>query len=272
MRQLQVTDKRPLTLRLEQAGPFDPDAMPYREAKRAADAFYRQHGRKRSPKLLSATGKMLASVTPTLGIILRPGNVSGIESCVWRTAGCTAVCVLEESFRGRDPKNRGARDLRTLFLAENPNAFVAIVAEELRRAVRKHGRILFRPNVASDVRWERVCPAWFRIAGVVGYDYTKANPLTQRDAIPNYRLVYSVSERPQSERVAVEYLRAGGTAAVVFDSKRHEPPATWNGFRVVDGDAGDDRTRDPRGSVVGLGVKANGRTDRTGFVKPGVAS
>lgn len=259
--------ERPLTLQLEARGPIDPDAMSRADARDIANRFYRRHGRKQAPKLLSATGKMLASATPTMGIILRPGAASGLEVCIWRTKGCTAVCVLEESFRGRDVKNRSARDLRTLFLAEDPQAFVTLVANELRALVAKHGRVLFRPNVASDLRWERIAPSLFRIAGVVGYDYTKANPLTQRDLIPNYRLVYSVSEIAHSVDVARAYLEAGGTAAVVFDSKRHEPPASWEGFPTVDGDAGDDRTADPAGHVVALAVKANGRTDTTGFVK-----
>jgi hypothetical protein len=256
-----------LTLALEAAGPFDPRAITRREARARANAWYRANGRQHAPRLLSATGKMLKSATPTVGIILRPGNASGLEACTWRTRGCTAVCVLEESFRGRDAGNRHARDLRTYFLAEDPQAFVTVVYWELVDLRDKYGRVLFRPNVASDLRWERIAPALFRIPRVNAYDYTKADPMRHRDRIRNYRLVYSVSELPRSEEVALEYMRAGGTAAVVLDARRHALPRTWRGMRVVDGDLGDDRTRDPRGVVVGLAVKANGRTDTTGFVK-----
>ncbi len=256
-----------ITQTLEAQGPFDPWAITRREARARANAFYRANGRKHAPRLLSATGKMLKSETPTVGIILRPGNASGLEACTWRTRGCTAVCVLEESFRGRDAGNRHARDLRTLFLVADPQAFVTCVAGELEDLARKHGRVLFRPNVASDLRWEYIAPKLFRIAGVSSYDYTKADPMRHRGKVRGYRLVYSVSELPRSEDVALEYMRAGGTAAVVLDARRHALPRTWRGVRVIDGDLGDDRTRDPRGVVVGLAVKANGRTDTTGFVK-----
>jgi len=129
-----------------------------------------------------------------------------------------------------------------------------------------------RLNVASDLRCEFLAPALFEIDGAEFYDYTKA-PRKHRGTHPNYRLTFSVSERDRSVSEALDYLRAGGTAAVVFDIRKgSELPTTWNGFEVIDGDVTDARVFDPNGVVVGLRSKADGKHDATGFVKPGVAS
>lgn len=262
-----------LTLDLEERGPFRPSDMTVGRARARADAFWRDHGRMRAPRLLSATGKMLHdSRVVTLGITLRPGAASGLEVCTMRTAGCTAACVLETSFRGKDAGNRDSRTLKTLFLSADPQAFITLVAHELRLAVKRAARegrdyVAFRPNVASDIRWELIAPALFGIPGVRGYDYTKWNPLRDRTALENYRLTYSVSEHPLSERIGAAYVAAGGNAAVVVNARKHEVPTSWAGVAAVDGDATDDRTRDPRGCYVLLSVKADGKADHTGFVK-----
>lgn len=264
-----------LTMDLEQRGPFDPASMTVREARRIADGFYREvGGRKSAPaRFLTKTGKLEHSDgVDIVGLQLRPGDAAGVEVCNWRTPGCTAACVLETSFRGKSDGVRDGRSMRTLFLQAEPQAMITIIADELRRLAARNGVVYFRPNIASDLRFERFAPALFTMDGVRAYDYTKANPLRHRDIVANYRLVFSVSERAASEDVAVEYMRAGGTAAVVFDCPKHQLPATWRGFEVIDGDITDDRTADPRGVVVGLAAKADGKGDATGFVKPAVNS
>lgn len=266
-----------LTQSLERLGPFEPDAMSLSEARARRDRFYRETGgREHGPdKLLSATGKMAHDVEGVArGINLRAGAASGVEVCSWRSAGCTAACVLETSFHGRDSKVRDARSLKTLFLQAEPQAFVTLVAHELRRLVARHGRVAFRPNIASDLRWEYIAPALFEIAGVRGYDYTKANPLKHRGALENYRLTYSVSEHPISEAIGAAYVAAGGTAAVVVATRKHDTPSTWRGAPAIDGDATDDRTTDPKGCYVILAAKGSvqasqrsGKADASGFVK-----
>jgi hypothetical protein len=157
--------------------------------------------------------------------------------------------------------------MRTLFLSEDPAAMVVLIAHELRTLVRKHGRVAFRPNIASDIRWEYVAPELFGIDGVAGYDYTKANPLKHRGALPNYRLTYSVSEHPLSEAIGASYVASGGNAAVVVATPKHAVPSTWQGMPAIDGDLTDDRTLDPPGCYVMLAAKADGKKDSTGFVK-----
>jgi hypothetical protein len=200
---------------------------------------------------------------------------STIDACVWSTPACRAACVLVTSGNNVRPSVRKAHAVRTLFLFLFPQAFVTLLWHELEHAARKYdGGIVARLNVASDIRWELVAPEVLELAGVAYYDYTKA-PIGQRSAPADYRLVYSVSERPSSERNALEAMRQLATSAVVFERTDAGLPSTWHGFRVVDGDVSDDRTLDPRGTVVGLLAKGSARHvagDVHGFVKPAIAS
>lgn len=275
-----MTRARNLTRELEQRGPFDPDTMPLAEARDIARAFYvGEHGYKSTPKLLTAPEsqhKLGMSERPAYGLTLAPADMSGtFDACTWRTAACTAACVLVTAGKGVLPSVQRARVVKTLFLGEHPQAFITLLAAELRAAVAKRGGIDFRPNVASDIRWERIAPALLSIDGVRVYDYTKA-PAAHREASENYRLVFSVSERGASVGEALEYLRTGGNAAVVFATRKgHALPETWNGFDVIDADTSDSRFDDPRGVVVGLRAKGAARGtdgDDNGFVKPAVAS
>jgi len=263
-----------LTFDLEARGPFDPDGMPLGDARKVWKAFRADRGFGTADLLGDPDSnlKLGKDAVPTYGLSLSPADASGFESCVWRTPGCTAACVLSTSFRGKLDSVATARAVKTQFLAKDPAAFVAILGAEIRRAVAKHGEILVRLNVASDLRWEYIAPGLFDIPGASFYDYTKA-PRKHRGTHPNYRLTFSVSERDRSVSEALTYLQSGGTAAVVFDVRKGRAlPETWQGFDVIDGDVTDARTFDPDGVVVGLRSKADGRRDTTGFVKPGVAS
>jgi hypothetical protein len=271
---------RNLTLELEASGPFDPAAMPLAVAKQLAHGFYvGQHGYKSTPKLLGANDsnvKMQKSEAPTYGLSLAPADMAGdLNTCTWSTPLCRAACVLVTAGKGTLPSVRAARVVKTRFLAEHPQAFITLLAAELRAAVARHGRIVARLNVASDLRWERFAPELFNVQGVAFYDYTKA-PVAQRETPNGYRLTYSVSEREHSTTNAVAALEQLANAAVVFATRKgHALPETWHGFRVIDGDVTDDRTQDPRGTVVGLRAKGSARGTEgsdDAFVKPARAS
>ena len=265
---------------LESVGPIDPDAMTLAEAQERAHAFYvGEHGYRKTPPMLTAPEsqhKLGMSERPAYGLTLAPADMSGDwDACDWRTEACTLACVLATAGKGPMASVRKARSVKTRFLGAEPQAFVTLLAAELRAAVVKRGGIDFRPNVASDIRWERFAPKLLEIDGVRVYDYTKA-PAKHRTETDNYRLVFSVSERPQSSAEALEYLQGGGNAAVVFATiKGHPLPETWQGFDVIDADTSDSRFDDPRGVVVGLRAKGSARgTDgaEDGFVKPDRAS
>jgi hypothetical protein len=101
------------------------------------------------------------------------------------------------------------------------------------------------------------------------YDYTKVPARMRRylaGKLPaNYSLTFSRSEKNEAECLSV--LAQGGNVAVVFATRKGEPlPATWHGYRVIDGDLSDVRYLDPRNVVVGLRAKGSAKHDKTGFV------
>ena len=103
------------------------------------------------------------------------------------------------------------------------------------------------------------------------YDYTKHfNRMIKylRGELPaNYHLTFSRYEANDFQTTQV--LKAGGNVAVVF---RNKLPATYKGFKVIDGDLHDLRFLDKKNVVVGLKEKLTlnnkGKLDRdnSGFV------
>jgi len=271
-----------LTTYLEDLGPFDPDDMTVAEAKSRLKAFYvGQMGYAARPNLLTlpeSQHKLGMSERRAVGLSLSPADASAEwNTCLWSTVTCRAVCVLSTAGKGVLASVKRARAAKTKALGQEPQAFITLLAHELREQVRRFGPIDFRPNVASDLRWERIAPKLFDLDGVRVYDYTKA-PRGMREDAPAYydRLVYSVSELGRSTEEALEWLRSGGNAAVVFATRKGQAlPSTFAGFAVVDADTSDSRVDDPAGVVVGLRAKGAGRTAEAGwdrFVKPDQAS
>lgn len=266
-----------LTAILEQAGPFsvESDAATLREARSVADRIWQECGFKGRPAKITtpptSNVKMGKGERVTVGLTLSPANVAGLGTvCRFSTAGCRAACVLQTAGKGTMENVQRARRARTAFLVEEPELFVALVAHELRGYVARFGPVLVRLNTASDLRWELIAPELFELEGCAFYDYTKW-PMEQRFPGENYVLVKSVSELTGSVEVAADYVRQGGTAAVVLDVTRgHELPATWQGLPVVDGDLSDDRTADPAGVWVALRAKGAAIGDDSGFVKAAV--
>lgn len=231
--------------------------------------------------------KLGKSNTPTYGLMLTPETGAGmhdgrpINLCPAASRGCAAEC-LNTAGKGRMSAVQRARLARTLFLLSNPTEFGWLLIDEIARAERKHGRILVRLNVVSDIRWERVAPAMFALFGNTGvtfYDYTAWSP-DARTELPTrqdgsrfahrtmYTLTYSRKETTTSSQVRA-IVTGGGNVAVVFAVKRGQPlPSQYLGFRVIDGDKSDDRTTDPRGVIVGLRAKGDAIGDTSGFVVP----
>jgi len=283
---------RNLTRELESAGPFDPDAMTPADARKVLRKAYAELGFKGLPRLLTlpeSQHKLGMSERRAVGLSLAPADMSatvakglgwmadGFDVCTWRTPACTAACVLATAGKSVFPSVKRGRAAKTIVLARHPQAFITQLADELRRQVEAFGPIDFRPNVASDLRWERIAPKLFDLAGVRVYDYTKA-PRAQRDLGQSAydKLVFSLSDARHSEAEALEWLRSGGNVAVVFDTKKgHALPSTFAGFAVVDADTSDSRVDDPAGVVVGLRAKgaARGKAGTAdGFIRRGIDS
>jgi hypothetical protein len=272
---------RNLTRELEASGPYDPDDMSVADARKVLRKAYAALGFKGLPRLLTlpeSQHKLGMSARRAVGLTLAPADMSGeYDACTWRTAACTAVCVLATAGKSVFPSVIRGRTAKTKVLGQEPQAFVTLLAHELRAQVTAHGPIDFRPNVASDLRWESICPRLFELDGVRVYDYTKAPRAQRALGQKTYdKLVFSLSEAGHSQGEALKWLRSGGNVAVVFDTKRgHALPTTFAGFDVVDADTSDSRVDDPDGVVVGLRAKGAARGlvgTADGFIRKGEAT
>lgn len=239
------------------------------KAKRQWAWFREQNGFKNSaPDLFTHPAnqaKLGKSDTYTLGLTLQHADVSGYETCAWRTESCTATCVLDNG-NGRYDRVQHARNVKTQFLAKYPRWFVILLVDEIMRTADTYDKVLVRMNVNSDLRWYEIIPSLFvgekRICNVDFYDYTK-NPAILRGngmVLPKYRLCFSLSENDSRRMNKVDnFVSNGGTVAVVTVRKKSEqPPVVWRDKPVVDGDLTDDRFHE-RGVFVDLSAKGKAR-------------
>lgn len=279
---------RNLSLELENANipahtvGTDKSGLRYKQARAKWFAFRKFHGYKGYADFTQPgtnNSKVAKGGKRTRMLTLAPADMSHvINTCTWSTPACRDACVLATAGKGRLSSVRRARVVRTLFLLLHPTDALTLIASEIAADMLKFGaeNVIVRLNVASDIRWERVAEGALFALKASFYDYTKA-PVAQRGPLPrNYRLVYSVSERPASTENALAAIRTEANAAVVFAVKKGAPlPATWRGVPVIDGDVTDDRTQDPYGTIVGLRAKGDARGvagSEDGFVKPALAS
>lgn len=238
------------------------------------DGAYQQ---KLSKNDLPSYGMMLAAekalMAPALADVRRVFNLSGpINVCPLASKGCAAACLRNSGQSGM-PQAQYAQAVRTAFLIAYPFEAGLLIGNEIRLALRRHGRINLRLNTTSDLRWELISPEMVRAladAGVVMYDYTAWKP-SDRNQSAAYSLTYSAKE---PSHTSDDYLRgilsAGGTVAMPFATRKGEDlPETWNGFPVIDGDKSDERYNDPSGVVVGLRAKGHAwkRDNTAGFIR-----
>lgn len=203
--------------------------------------------------------------TKVYGLSLAPADLSGVNACRFSTPECRAGCV---AFAGRGELSGviAGRVRKTQFLNEQPAAFLTLLMFEIAKAYERHGLDLrVRLNTFSDIPWERVCPELFeRFPLVRFYDYTK---WPTRETPSNYTLTRSVSERTYDAEILL-HATHGGNQAVVFGVPRTKLlPTSYMGVRVIDGDASDDRSGDPRGVIVGLRAKGRMRKGAWGTVR-----
>lgn len=218
-----------------------------------------------------ANVKIAKNVVRTWTLTLVPADLSlRWNVCTWATQQCRQACVMWTAGRQYDSVRRG-RLARTAFLAEHPAEFLAILTAEVDRRNRKGAEWGMRLNVASDLRWENIAPWLFEGEYVRAYDYTKAPDRITPD---NYRITYSHHEHRSDDWVR-SMIAAGRNVAVVFDSAKHDLPATYLGIPVIDGDLTDFRYGDPTGVIVGLAAKGAAKIMEAGagqFVTIGKAA
>ncbi len=213
-----------------------------------------------------ANTKLSKGTIPIYGLTLAPAGASGYQLCPWRSPECEAACLGITAGRSRFSNVQEARIRKTKFLMEHPYEFFRRIFMDLQAAVRRHGgcnNFAFRANVLSDIPWENIAPQLY-CASAFNYDYTKSyDRAIQSLEHRAVRLTLSYSGHNWTQ--CQQYLKAGGTVAMVFNTKRKAAlPAYFEGYRVIDGDLSDLRCFDPRYVIVGL--RAKGKIKPSPFV------
>ena len=205
---------------------------------------------------------------------LAPADVSGYNTCPKATAGCKAACLNTAGRGGMFKKGettnviQQARIRKTKLFFENRDAFLAILEDDIRKAIKqaeKKGLIpVFRLNGTSDLAWEKYGIIQ-KFPNVQFYDYTKI--LGRKvNGLANYHLTFSAADGNDADvKKAIEQ---GYNIATVFGIKKTLPmPESYEGLPVFNGDDSDLRFLDPKGVVVGLYAKGKAKKDTSGFVK-----
>lgn len=205
------------------------------------------------------------------GLSFAPASTSGRNVCPHSTPGCRALCLTYtgQGGIGLDEDNmnpcQSARINRTRLFYSDPERFWEMFEREMTihigRAYEEGLIPEFRPNVYSDILWERVqmtgylhdnmFQAW---PMVEFHDYTKV-PYEYRpiEALPrNYHLTMSLAESNDTECMVA--LEKGRNVAAVF---RGGLPESFGGYPVINGDEHDLRFLDQGPCIVGLTVKGH---------------
>jgi hypothetical protein len=205
---------------------------------------------------------------------LAPADVSGYNTCPKATAGCKAACLNTAGRGGMFKKGettnviQQARIRKTKMFFENREAFLAILEDDIRKAIKqaeKKGLIpVFRLNGTSDIAWEKYGIIQ-KFPNVQFYDYTKI--LGRKvNGLTNYQLTFSAADGNDLD--VRRAIKEGYNIATVFGIKKSQPmPETYEGMPVFNGDDSDLRFLDPKGVVVGLYAKGKAKKDTSGFVK-----
>ena len=200
-------------------------------------------------------------------LYLSPANESGLMNCCPKsTPACRRVCLFTAG-RGRFESVRRGRLRKTQWLFYDREGFVRELQRNverlIQRARKRRMKLAIRINGTSDLPWLAQTLAR-EFPRVQFYDYTKL-PKPQLRILPNYHLTFSYSGDNLTD--SLDALRHGINVAVVFSTRRGQPlPATWQGYRVIDGDLSDTRFRDPQGVIVGLRAKGRARKSESPFV------
>ena len=199
-------------------------------------------------------------------------NAAKINLCPMASKGCAAACLYNAG-RGAFNSVQNARINKTNFYINDKSLFIKKLAGEIiketAKAKKKGEQIAFRLNGTSDQDFVYLLKKY---AGLditalspvaVFYDYTKILGKVKKyiNAF-NYTLTYSRAEDNEAE--ALEALSLGANVSAVFSDQL---PATYKGFKVVDGDASDLVMLNHSGVILGLRAKGKkARTDTSGFV------
>jgi len=223
------------------------------------------------------------------GLSLAHHKSAGVGNlCTHASDSCPDTCVGEQGMASVWKSIQASRVAKTRMYYHDRAGFMEWMRHDIKRLLRKAARagkrLVLRPNMYSDVYWERTGIIQ-EFPEVQFYDYTKhpGRISAKNLLLPNYHLTFSRSEDNHEDTMRA--LLSNCNASVVF-ADRGRPfvanrthlqrlPKTWRGFTVVNGDVSDLRYEDPvgrrRGYVIGLRLKAYSYEMRAKAIASGFA-
>ena len=253
------------------------------------------------PKLIGQNTKISKDVAnldndlEIFGLSLAPHYISGFNTCSGLSLGCGEACLM---FTGMGQKFMIATDgehkvaiariIRTILWFKYRDQFKAKLLREIelkqRLLAKKDISMAFRPNVFSEVKFEKLFPELFDLCkrlNIQVYDYVKdINRIVENPYKDFYSMTFSLSEN--NSLFIPTALKHGSNIAVVTDiptnkardrkSYLHSVPdtITVHGITLdtVDGDMHDARFLDNKKNcfVVLRGKGQEIRKDKTGFM------
>ncbi len=200
---------------------------------------------------------------------LAPFNLSGKNVCPKASKECAAAC-LNTSGRGMMHTVQKARLDKTNYFWTNKNAFLWDLSREIeqlkKRAANQGFKFAVRLNGTSDLAFHKM-----KVDGgstlhelhpdVQFYEYTKVLNYLDHDH-KNLNVTFSDSGSNNKDIKAA--IAKGSNVAVVFQDKL---PKKWLNKKVINGDLHDLRFKDPKGVIVGLVAKGQGRNINNKFIK-----
>jgi hypothetical protein len=214
-------------------------------------------------------------------LYLMPGTLAGVGNmCVNASNGCALSCLVNAGRAAMFKTINKSRVMKTRFLHDRRDAFIALLLKDVAKLVRKANRLGLTPalrlNGTSDLPVENLFKVIFETFPMLTvYDYTKsikrALAWGKGDMPPNYHLTFSLSETNRAQ--AALALRAGVNVAAVANGFQVGEQIPFEGLNVetVDGDKSDLRFLDSpafngQGRFVLLKAKGPAKKDKTGFV------
>jgi len=204
-------------------------------------------------------------------------NSTGINLCPKASKGCALACLYNAG-RGAFTSVQNARINKTNFYISDKALFIKKLAGEIiketAKAKKKGEQIAFRLNGTSDQDFVYLLKKYAGLdildlvydiskPTAIFYDYTKIlGKVKKYINAPNYVVTYSRAE--DNERDAIAALNMGANVSAVFSD---ELPASYKGFKVIDGDSSDLVMLNHNGVILGLRAKGKAaRLDTSGFV------
>ena len=203
-----------------------------------------------------------------LRLNLAPYNLSGYNVCSSASVGCAESCLHTAGNPVFQAQKDKGRINRSRYYMQSRVEFLKQLIREIKNHEIYCNKNNFKPvvrlNTTSDISWE-IHGIFELFPAIQFYDYTKIKKRVLKylnnEYPKNYHLTFSLNEINYND--SMEILKMGGNVAVVF---RKDLPATYKGYRVVNGDISDLRFLDPNNSIVGLKAKGKAKTDMSGFV------